>query len=80
MCVILKEAQSAAEPSGWKEESSRPVMSKIFCPHVSLTEMTCSALSYSWLEKPDVSASTLNAHVENENKMERISIIFCFIM
>lgn len=80
MCVILKEAQSAVEPSGWKEENCRPVMSKICCPPVPLTEMTCSTTSYSWLKKPDVSAGTLNAHVENENRMERISIIFCFIM
>ena len=80
MCVIPKEAQSAAEPSGWTEENCRPVMSNTCCPPIVLTEMTCSASSYSWLEKPDVSAGTLNAHVENENKMERISIIFCFIM
>ena len=79
MCVIPKEAQSAVEQSGWTEENCRPVMSKIFCPPVSLTEMTGSATSYPWLKKPDVSASTFNAHVENENKMERISIIICFI-
>ena len=70
----------AVEPSGWKEENCRPVMSKTCCLPVPLTEMTCSASSYSWLEKPDVSAVTLNAHVENENRMERISIIICFIM
>lgn len=80
MCVIPKEAQSAAEPSGWTEENCRPVMTKTCCPPIVLTEMTCSASSYSWLEKPDVSAVTLNAHVENENRMERISVIFCFIM
>ena len=44
MCVIPKEAQSAAEPSGWTEENCRPVMSTTCCPPIVLTEMTCSAL------------------------------------